>query len=205
MTEKKMTRIKARNEAKILEAAQKLFAAHGFHGTTIEKIAELSDMSQPNFHNYFKTKADVYEAVLNNTLTVWIDPLDALDVEADPEAELRRYIVQKIELARKYPEASRIFANEMLQGAPILMPHLKGHVRDKVQAFAAVIETWSRQGKIRPIDPVHLIFMIWGTTQHYADFLPQIRAVLGVPRLNKTHFDQAAESICEIVINGLKP
>jgi len=205
MSEKKKTRIKIRNEAKILDAAQKLFAAHGFHGTTIEKIAEAADMSQPNLHNYFKTKADLYKTVLSNMLEIWLDPLNSLDVEAEAEVELRRYITQKIEMARLYPEASRIFAGEMLRGAPVLSAHLKGDVRDKVLAFSQVIDSWVKQGKIRPVDPIHLIFMIWGTTQHYADFLPQIRAVLGVPRLNKGHFDAAAESICAIILEGVKP
>src|SRR5579859_6463770 len=133
MTEKKKTRIKIRNE---------------------EKILELADMSQPNLHNYFKTKADLYEAVLNDILTIWVDPISNLDVEGDPETELRHYIAKKVEMARKYPEASRIFAAEMLQGAPILMHHLKGNVRMKVKAFSTVIESWARQGKIRPVDPV---------------------------------------------------
>jgi TetR/AcrR family transcriptional regulator len=93
----------------------------------------------------------------------------------------------------------------MLQGAPILMHHLKGQVRMKVKAFSTVIESWVRQGKIRPVDPVHLVFMIWAATQHYADFMPQIRAVMDVARLNKADYDAAADSICSIIVNGLKP
>jgi TetR/AcrR family transcriptional regulator len=205
VVEKKKTRIKIRNEEKILEAALKLFSAFGFHGTTMEKIAELADMSQPNLHNYFKTKADLYEAVLNDILTIWVDPINSLDVDGDPETELRQFIGKKIEMARRYPEASRIFAGEMLQGAPILMHHLKGQVRMKVKAFSTVIESWVRQGKIRPVDPVHLIFMIWASTQHYADFMPQIRAVMDVARLNKNHYDAAAESICAIIFGGVLP
>lgn len=205
MIEKKKTRIKIRNEEKILEAALRLFSSYGFHGTTMEKIAELADMSQPNLHNYFKTKADLYEAVLNDILTIWVDPISNLDVMGDPATELRHYIAKKIEMARKYPEASRIFAAEMLQGAPILMHHLKGHVRMKVKAFSTVIESWVRQGKIREVDPVHLIFMIWASTQHYADFQPQIRAVMDVARLNKAQYDAAAETISSIIIGGLRP
>lgn len=205
MTEKKKTRIKIRNEEKILEAALRLFSTYGFHGTTMEKIAELADMSQPNLHNYFKTKADLYEAVLNDILTIWVDPITNLHVDGDPETELRNYIAKKVEMARKYPEASRIFAAEMLQGAPILMHHLKGNVRMRVKAFSAVIESWARQGKIREVDPLHLIFMIWASTQHYADFLPQIRAVMDVARLNKSQYDAAAESISSIIIGGLRP
>lgn len=204
MIDKKRTRIKIRNEARILEAAQKIFAANGFHGTTIEKIAELCDMSQPNLHNYFKTKLDLYQAVLHNTLEIWVDPINKLNVDGDPEKELRAYIAKKIEMARKYPDSSRIFAGEMLQGAPVLMPLLRSHVRGMVVSFSSVIESWVAQGKIRPVEPVHLLFMIWSTTQHYADFMPQIKAVMGLTRLTKAHYDQAARSISSIILDGLK-
>jgi TetR/AcrR family transcriptional regulator len=205
MTEKQRSRIQIRNEAKILGAAQQVFAAYGFHGATVEKVAELSDMSQPNLHNYFKTKAALYEAVLDQTLDIWLDLIDGLDESGDPHKELRRYITQKVELARKYPEASRIFAGEILQGAPVLMTALQTRVRPKVRDFVRVIEAWIAQGKIRPIDATHLIFLIWGATQHYADFVPQIMAVSGLKRLNKAYFDTAADSIASLILRGLTP
>ena len=203
--QKTPSRLKQRNEAKILDAAQGVFASLGYHGATIEKIAERAAMSQPNLHNYFKTKADLYAAVLEQTLSVWLSLIDDLDAQGDPSTELRRYIGQKVELSRLHPEASRVFANEILQGALVLKTHIRTQVRLKVHHFADVVSGWTATGKLRAVDPYHLIFMIWASTQHYADFLPQIKAIMDVPRFTRAHFEAAEASISEIILTGLLP
>ena len=203
MDEPKRTRIQIRNEERILNSAQSVFAQYGFRAATMEKIAELSDMSQPNLHHYFKTKVDLYLAVLERTLDVWIDPLDQLDPQGEPCEELRRYIAHKLEMARKDPEASRVFAHEMLDGAPMLQPHLRTRVREKADQFASIVSGWIAEGRMRPIDPHHLIFLLWSATQHYADFAPQVKAVLGVTRLTKVEFKAAEDTICTSVLSGL--
>ncbi len=199
----KRSPLRMRNEARILDAAQHVFAAEGYHGATIDRIAARADMSQPNLHNYFKTKADLYAAVLERTLDVWLGLVDRLDAAGDPAVELRRYIVRKMELSRQHPEASRVFANEVLRGAPVLRPHLQTRVRQNVAHFREVVDGWIAAGRLRPVDADHLVFLIWGATQHYADFLPQIKAIRGVPRLSKDDFDRAAASIATIVLNGV--
>jgi len=205
MSEKKPTRIKLRNEAKILEAAQTTFASWGFHGATTDMIAEMADMSQSNLHNYFKTKQELYEAVLSRILKDWLDLIDDLNPDGDPMEELRRYISQKVEMARKHPEASRVFAAEVLQGAPFIKSFLKKQLSEKVEQFSAVVHGWVKAGKIRNTNPYHLIFLIWGSTQHYADFLPQVKAVMSLQRLSKVDFKDVENSISDIVLNGLLP
>jgi TetR/AcrR family transcriptional regulator len=199
------SRLKQRNTARILDAAQHVFAAYGYHGATIDKVAERAGMSQPNLHNYFKTKADLYAAVLDQTLSLWLELIGDLDPAGEPGEELRRYIGRKMELSRQFPEASRVFANEVLQGAPVLKAMIRTRVRDNVHLFAAAIEGWVAAGKIRSVDPFHLVFLIWSATQHYADFGAQIRAIMDVPKLTKAHFAAAEESICEIILRGLTP
>lgn len=204
MDEKKPSRIQIRNGKRILEAGEKVFAQYGYHGATLDKVAALADMSQPNLHHYFRTKADLYIAVLNELLSVWLTPLGKLDADGDPATELRTYITRKMELTRKFPGASRVFAHEMLLGAPMLETHLTTQVKDAVDASAKVISTWIAAGKLRPVDPVHLVFMIWASTQHYADFMPQVRAVTG-KRLVKADYDAACDTICTVVLQGVLP
>jgi len=196
------SRIQIRNIKKILAAGEKVFSELGYHGATLEKVAQLADMSQPNLHHYFKTKADLYLAILNGLLDVWLAPLGSMDPEGEPEVELRSYISKKMEMARIYPAASQIFAHEMLLGAPVLEPVLKRQVREVVERGVQTIQKWIDAGKLQKIDPYHLIFMIWGTTQHYSDFMPQIRAVMGA-KYKKADFDAARDSICEIVLRGV--
>ena len=199
----KKSRIQTRNEQRILASAEDVFAEFGFHGATIETIASRADMSQPNVHHYFRRKSDLYEAVIERTLEVWLAPLERFHSSADPTRALTEYISAKFDLSRQYPTASRVFANEILQGAPVLMGYLVGEVKPRVERAVSVIKQWTRSGKIKPIDPYHLIFMIWATTQHYADFQPQIRAVMGLTRITKKDFEAAKQTATSIIVAGV--
>lgn len=199
------TRIQTRNQAKILDAAQDVFAEFGFRGASVDEIAERAGMSKPNLHYYFKRKKDLYVAVLHRILKIWLDPLEELDPAADPEAELRRYIHQKLEASRRHPSASRVFATEIIQGAPILKDYLEGPLRDLVDRKAQVIRQWIEQGQVKPVDPYHLIFLIWAATQHYADFAIQVKSVMSLPRMTKETYGDIEETLCRVVLEGLLP
>jgi TetR/AcrR family transcriptional regulator len=203
MNEAKRSRILIRNEAKILRSAQRAFANHGFKGATMEMIAEAADMSQPNLHNYYRTKVDLYRAVLDQTLDIWLVPLTGLNGDGDPREEMQNYISQKLSMARQFPEASRIFAHEILSGGQVLKPQLRNRVKAAADSFADIVQGWAKAGKMRPVDPHHLLFMIWASTQHYADFAPQVRAILDVRRLGLAEFGEIQSSLCSIMFDGL--
>ena len=197
------TRIQLRNEERILDAAQEVFATYGYHGATIDEVADRAGISKPNLHYYFKRKRDLYLAVLRRTLEIWLVPLGELDRTGDPAAEIGNYIAQKVQLSWRFPAASRVFANEIVQGAPFLKGYLQTDLRKVVERKAAVIQHWIDEGKLAPIDPYHLIFLIWAATQHYADFIPQIKAVMNVSRLNQAHFRKVEQSLSRIILHGV--
>jgi TetR/AcrR family transcriptional regulator len=173
------TRIQKRNSEAILEAALDVFSAHGFRGATLDQIAEVAGLSKPNLLYYFASKEAIHIALLSQLLVDWLDPLRAMDPAGDPVEELIGYVRRKLELSRDFPRESRLFANEILQGAPRMQEVIGGDLRDLVEEKAAVLRTWMEQGRIARVHPVHLIFSIWALTQHYADFDVQVRAVLG--------------------------
>jgi TetR/AcrR family transcriptional regulator len=197
------TRIQLRNEARILDAAVEVFATYGYRGATIDEIAERAGISKANLHYYFERKKDLYLAVLRRTLEIWLVPLRELDRNGDPAQELGNYIAQKVDLSQKFPDASRVFANEIVQGAPFLKGYLKTNLRAVVERKAAVIQHWVDQGKLAPVDPCHLIFLIWAATQHYADFAPQVKAVMNVPRMTQGHFRKIEQSLSRIILQGV--
>jgi|SRR5882672_2080122 len=197
------TRIQVRNEARILDAAVEVFATYGYRGATIDEVAERAGISKANLHYYFERKKDLYLAVLRRTLEIWLVPLRELDRNGDPALELGKYIAQKVDLSQKYPAASRVFANEIVQGAPFLKGYLKTTLRAVVQRKAAVIQHWIDQRKLTPVDPYHLIFLIWAATQHYADFAPQVKAVMNVPRMTPGHFRKIEQSLTRIILQGV--
>jgi TetR/AcrR family transcriptional regulator len=202
---KRRTRIQTEKRELILEAALEVFSTHGFRGSTIDQIAEAAGMSKPNLLYYFHRKEDIHEALIQRLLKTWLAPLRELSETGDPIAELRGYIRRKLEMARDYPRESRLFANEILQGAPRIMPLLEGELKTLVDEKAAVITGWMRAGRIATTDPRHLIFSIWATTQHYADFDVQVRAVLGPERGGEGHFEDAARFLEQLYIGGLNP
>jgi TetR/AcrR family transcriptional regulator len=173
------TRIQARNHETILDAALEVFAAQGFRGATLDQIAEVAGLSKPNLLYYFPSKEAIHQALLADLLDVWLDPLREMDASGDPVEELMGYVRRKLDLARDYPRESRLFANEMLQGAPRMREVIEGDLRALVRDKAQVLRQWMDQGRIARVHPVHLIFSIWALTQHYADFDVQVRAVLG--------------------------
>jgi TetR/AcrR family transcriptional regulator len=199
------TRIQREKQDLILDAALNVFSLHGFRGATIDQIAEAAGMSKPNLLYYFASKEEIHRRLLTSMLDLWLDPLRELDSDGDPMPEIRSYIRRKLEMARDYPRESRLFANEMLQGAPHAIDVLEGELRVLVDDKAKVIESWMEQGKIARTDPYHLIFSIWATTQHYADFDVQVRAVLGLNRGGEGRFEDAARYLEHLFMDGLLP
>lgn len=195
------TRIQARNKEVILEAALDVFSASGFRGATVDQIAAKANMSKPNLLYYFRRKEDIYVALLEHTLTDWLEPLRKLDAGGDPLRELSHYISVKMEMSNANPKASRLFANEILHGAPMIEKYLKGSLRQLVTEKAAVIQAWIAAGQLAPVDPFHFIFAIWSVTQHYADFAVQVDAVLG----RREDLRSAQKAVLEILLRGLRP
>lgn len=179
MEGKPQTRIQHRNTAAILDAALDVFSSHGFRGATVDQIAKAAGLSKPNLLYYFSSKEVIHRTLLEGLLDTWLAPLHALDSQAeDPLEEILEYARRKLEMSREMPRESRLFANEILQGAPRLEEVLSGHLKPLVDEKAQIISGWVAAGKIAPVHPYHLIFSIWSLTQHYADFDIQVRTVL---------------------------
>ena len=201
----KNTRIQAENRQRILDAALDAFAGFGFHGATLDKIAQQASMSKPNLLYYFPTKRDLYSAVLEHTLEEWLEPLAKLDEAGDPLSEIEAYLDRKLQLAQNSPLASRLFAIEIIQGAPHIAAILEGDLKDLVDQKCALIQRWMDEGRLNRIDPHHLIFTIWATTQHFADFDTQVRAVTGKGIDDVDMFERTRASLSTLMLEGLRP
>lgn len=200
---KRRTRIQQENEEKILDSALEVFSQHGFKGATLDAIAEGAGMSKPNLLYYFRRKEDIHAALMEELLDAWLEPLEALSAEGDAMREIRAYLRRKLDMARERPRESRLFASEVMSGAPRIEEYLHGRLKALVAEKVEVIRAWIAAGKIRRVDPYHLIFAIWSTTQHYADFDVQVRIVMGVE--GDGHIDDAARFLEDLFLKGLAP
>jgi len=204
-TRRPLTRIQREKQDIILEAALDVFSRHGFRGATIDQIAEVAGMSKPNLLYYFPRKEEIYRRLISELLVTWLAPLRDMDEKGDPFTEIRSYIRRKLEMARDYPQESRLFANEMLRGAPHIGDMIEIDLKALVDEKAKVLRAWMDQGRLARTDPYHLIFSIWATTQHYADFDVQVRAVLGPDRNGEARFEDAARYLEQLFLYGLTP
>ncbi|MDA9008559.1 TetR family transcriptional regulator C-terminal domain-containing protein [Alphaproteobacteria bacterium] len=198
------TRIQQRNRELITEAALEVFSLYGFRGATLDQIAERSGLSKPNLLYYFKNKEEIHRLLIDRLLETWLDPLKEIRAEGEPVEEIRKYINRKLELARDYPRESRLFANEMLQGAPRIQEELH-ELKVLVDEKVVLIEDWIKAGKLADLDPYHLFFSIWATTQHYADFDAQVQAVLDDGDARDKRFETAAKFLDRLFTGGLAP
>ena len=201
-TSPRKTRIQAQNKDLILKAALEVFSAYGFRGATVDQIATSCGLSKPNLLYYFRRKEDISVAVLEHTLRDWLEPLRSLDPAGEPIGEITRYIRAKLRMSRDNPKASRLFANEILHGAGAIGSYLKGPFKQLVDEKAAIIRRWSSEGRLAALDPHHLIFAIWATTQHYADFDAQVHAVTGNP---PDLMMRAEDTLIALFVDGLRP
>jgi TetR/AcrR family transcriptional regulator len=195
-------RSRASIERRILEAAESVFAEAGFNGATTAEIARRAAIPKANLHYYFNTKEELYQQVLTGIIGTWLHTADEITADADPARALAHYITAKIELAREQPIPSRVFANEIIHGAPHLGTYLGTELRAWVETKAKVIRGWIAAGKMREVDPKHLLFMIWASTQTYADFASQISAVLGKEQLSPQDYKSVARQVAEIILRG---
>lgn len=196
--------IRDAHTARIIAAAEKVFALKGFRGATTREIAELADLPKANVHYYFNTKEDLYNAVLEDIILVWKEDAEAFDKSDDPCIAISAYIRRKMSHSFERPFGSKVWANEIIHGAPVLGDEkLKDLLTNWEKGKAVQIRRWIRQKKILPVDPHYLLFIIWSTTQHYADFEHQIKVFNANKPLSKKQQRAATNTVIEIVLRGI--
>lgn len=198
------TRAEAREEIEraILDGAEIVFARSGFGGATMQAIADACGLPKANLHYYFASKEGLYRRVVERIFTIWLEAADSFETSASPDVALSRYIARKMELSRRHRFGSKVWANEVMHGAPIIQDYLETTLNEWTASRVAVIRRWIAEGRMRPVDPKWLLYMIWATTQHYADFAHQIETLNRGP-LSEAQWREATRTVCEIILRGV--
>jgi len=194
--------VRQKNKLLILNAAKKEFVNYGFKGASIKRIAERAEIPRANIHYYFKNKTVLYQQLLNEIIDIWNTHFDTFKVDDDPKTALTAYIRSKVIYSRDEPDASRIFASEIIHGAPVLGTYLSKDFKVWINQKVSVIQAWIEKGLIDDINPYHLLFLIWSSTQHYADFNVQVLAALDKPKMNDQDFESVVDSLTWIILKG---
>lgn len=196
-------RARRENEAAILRAAEKVFAEAGFGGATMQLIADVAGLPKANLHYYFTTKEELYRKVVGNIFTIWLRAADSFDKAPGPAEGIGAYIEAKMEISRRHPDGSKVWASEVMHGAPVIQDYLETTLRDWTAGRAVIIRRWIAEGKMAPVEPEYLLYMLWAATQHYADFGHQIETLNGGRPLTDTQWRAATESVKAVILRGI--
>ncbi|WP_299347588.1 TetR family transcriptional regulator C-terminal domain-containing protein [uncultured Maritalea sp.] len=187
----------------ILTAAEKIFAEYGFKGATTQMIADLAGIPKANLHYYFPTKEALYSQVVQTIFDIWLEAADSFDQKEDPASALESYIDKKMEISRDHPNGSKVWANEVTHGAPIIQDYLETTLKEWTTSREAVIQSWIDEGRMDKIDPKHLLYMIWATTQHYADFVHQVETLNDGQPFDDGQWRAATRDVKKIILTGV--
>ena len=193
--------IRRENVAKILAAAETVFAEKGFKGASVGLIAERAGVPKPNVYYYFGAKEDLYRQVIESICSMWLHAADTFDETDNPKEAFELYVRSKMDLSRKRPDGSRLWAIEIASGAPFLNDYITQRIKPWLESRELVVNRWIAEGKMPKINVRHLFYLIWGTTQHYADFEAQINVINGDKPLNDEQFEQAKETVVRLILN----
>ncbi|MBR9651070.1 TetR/AcrR family transcriptional regulator [Thalassovita aquimarina] len=191
------------NEKLILAAAEKVFSEAGFGGATMQLIADMAGLPKANLHYYFPTKESLYRQVVENIFQFWLQAADVFDDADDPAEGIGAYIDAKMEISRRHPSGSKVWATEVMHRAPVIQDYLETTLMEWTEGRAAIINRWIAEGRMDPVDPDHLLYMLWATTQHYADFSHQIETLNGGKPLDDAQWEAAKASIKRIILKGI--
>ena len=195
--------VRLKNQQLILDAAEKLFAQTGYDGASMSMIAKEAEVPKANVLYYFKSKDNLYEMVFERIVGEWNLGLENISAIDDPAIVLYEYIKNKLILAIEKPMQSRLFATEILRGAPYLQDYLRKNTRPWVREKCELFQAWMDAGKMAQIDPHHLLFTIWSTTQYYADFQAEVLLVMNKLEYEEEDIEKITQSIAQIILNGV--
>ena len=196
-------KIRRKNIEKILLAAEKVFAEQGYAGTKMADIAQQAQLPRSNLHYYFSTKDELYREVLVNLLDTWELEGACFENFDDPRVVLTSYIMEKMNHSRTRPHGSKLWANEIMRGAPLFQDMLDEHMAKGAKLMELKIRQWVDEKRINPVEPSALLYMIWASTQHYADFDYQVCALNGHRPLSDQQFYQATQTITAVILRGV--
>jgi len=188
------------NQKKIMAAAEVIFARFGFKGATTEKIAKLAGIPKANLHYYYKTKAILYQELLEIILNEWMEAAEVFDNIEEPQLALTKYVRSKMQYSRNRPLASKVWANEIIHGAPVVGSFLETTLKQWLNDRVEIIQSWIEQGKIHSLDPTAFIYMIWSVTQHYADFEQQIEILNHGESYSDEEYELKTQQVVKFVL-----
>lgn len=188
--------------ARILEAAESLFAARGFAGAAVRDIAAAAQVNPAMIHYYFDNKESLYRAILESAAAKVRSLLIETAVSDNTRERLTRFVDSYAAYILSHPNLARILFREMLAGGK--------HIKAIAQKYASVNYSLAREAiadgvrrkELRPIDVELAPISLMGMIVVFQFFRPIISVALGKSDYDERFIKRISAHTIDLFLKG---
>jgi AcrR family transcriptional regulator len=204
-----VTRDAEKTRLNILDAAEVEFAAKGLAGARVDAIAEASGSNKRMIYYYFRSKEELYIAVLERAYAEMRKAEQGLDLDHLPPVEAIRKLAEfKFDYSSAHPRLIKLLNGENMLNATYLKQSKR--LRDMhvslVKTLGAILDAGVKAGEIRPgINPLHLYISITGLSYFYFSNTPTLSAAFAHDLAAPSERAMRRRHIVEVVTAFVRP
>jgi AcrR family transcriptional regulator len=144
----------------ILAAARKVFARRGFAQGVVDEIASEAGLAKGTLYLYFRSKRDIYLALLQHDMEdLKTSTLKKVDAADGTKEKIRAFILARLENAETNREFFRIMDSQPA-GPTFTRGQYRDWLREPVVHLAAAIDAASARGEVRPVPSEKIAWVV---------------------------------------------
>ena len=189
--------------ANILAAAEELYAAYGFAGTSVRDIAERAGVTGAMVHYYFENKEGLYRTTIETVvLTVRELLAQAAESDAPVNERMQAFIQANTTHILNHPKAARIVLRELLAGGKEILKIFQKYPKDNYTLLRGIISEGVKRKELRPLDVEIAPLSLMGMILIFHVFNPLISVVLGKSEYDNEFIQRVAVHTADLFLNG---
>lgn len=167
------------SRSQLLDAAEEVFGAKGFHDTTLKEIADLAEFSVGSVYSFFENKDDLFLNVFLRRGEQMLPGMEAIvDGDGTASEKLHRLVDYEVGFFREHPHFGRLYVRSATATSPTTeMPDsapLTRNFQSAMTMHASIFETGQRAGEFRDGDPAVLARLLTGLVSSYQSVDPAV-------------------------------
>ena len=168
----------ADTEARIFDAALRVFARKGRDGARMQEIADEAGIHRPLLHYYFRTKQQLYEAVARRMFSQFLETFDAPPGAGTFADTLRAFIDHYVDTVNEHQSMAMWIVAENMAGNPLLGEMLARAFETEgspQRSMEQAIDRAMESGEIRPVSPKQLMLTVVSACVFFFVALPTVK------------------------------